>query len=168
MVCNNVWHVIDQEFVREASRQPRTSSAPGGAQVTAPQYAEPLDANLRDLHERLREHRSMAPPVARGWIAQADGPQRPIGTPGVEDKRGQRAVVMMREAIVEPECQGCSHGVSKGHRQHPALHERREPCRTWHMAWRVEADVSGCGDPRDGGHLRALLPQRVRDGGILR
>ena len=56
-VCNNVFHVIDQEFLLEADRQTQKSSAPGMDHVTAQQYAEHLDANLRDLHERLRDQR---------------------------------------------------------------------------------------------------------------
>ena len=57
MVFNNVLHWIDREFLREAYRQTRKSSAPGVDQVTAQPYAEHLDDNLRDLHERLRDHR---------------------------------------------------------------------------------------------------------------
>ena len=57
MVVNHVFHVIDREFLREASRQTRKSSAPGGDQVTAKQYAEHLEDNRRDLHERWRDNR---------------------------------------------------------------------------------------------------------------
>jgi len=39
MVVNNVFHVLDREFLLAASRQTRTSSAPGGDQVTAQQDA---------------------------------------------------------------------------------------------------------------------------------
>jgi hypothetical protein len=56
-VCNKVLHVIDRAFVLEASRQTRKNSAPGVDQVTATQYAENLDTNLRDLYERRRDHR---------------------------------------------------------------------------------------------------------------
>jgi RNA-directed DNA polymerase len=57
MVFNNVFHVIDREFLLEAYRHTRKNSAPGVDQVTAKQYAENLDANRRDLHERLRDNR---------------------------------------------------------------------------------------------------------------
>jgi RNA-directed DNA polymerase len=167
-VCNNVLHVSDRAFLLEASRQTRKSRAPGVDQVTAQQYAEHLDDNLQDLHERLRDHRSVAPPVGRVGIEQDEGKQRPRGHPGCEAKMVQRAVVMMREAIVAPECHGCSPGVSKGHSQHQARHERREQCRTWHSAWIVEADVRGCFDHLDWGHLRECIQQRVREGGIVR
>ena len=168
MVCNNVLHVIDRAFLLEAYRQTRKNSAPGVDQVTAQQYAEHLDDNLRDLHERLRDNRYGAPPVERVWIEKDDGKQRPRGKPCFEDKMVQRAVVMMLEAIFEPEFHGFSHGFSKGHRQHQALHERREQGRTLHIAWRVDADVSGCFDHLDWGHLRECIQQRVNDGGIVR
>ena len=89
------------EFLLEASRQTRKSSAPGVDQVTAQQYAENLDDNLRDLHERLRDNRYVAPPVERVWIEKEEGKKRPIGKPCFEDKIVQRAVVMILEAIFE-------------------------------------------------------------------
>ena len=57
MVINNVFHLMDRDFLREAYRQTRKSSAPGMDQMTAKQYAENLEDNLRDLHERLRDKR---------------------------------------------------------------------------------------------------------------
>jgi len=57
MVLNHVCHLIDSEFLREASRQTCKSSAPGVDKGTAAQYATTLDENLRDLHERLRANR---------------------------------------------------------------------------------------------------------------
>ena len=63
MVFNNVLHLIDQDFLLEAYRLTRKNSAPGVDQVTATPYAERLANNLRDLHERLRDNRYVAPPV---------------------------------------------------------------------------------------------------------
>jgi RNA-directed DNA polymerase len=149
MGCNNVLHLIDQAFLLEAYRQTRQSSAPGGDQVTAQQYAEHLDDNLRDLHERLRDNRYVAPPVERVWIEKDDGKQRPIGKPCFEDKIVQRAVVMILEAIFDQDFHAFSHGFRTGHSQPQALHERREQCRKLHINWRVDADVSGCFDNLD-------------------
>ena len=77
MVFNNVFHLIDREFLLEAYRLTRKSSAPGVDQMTAKQYAENLDDNLRALHERLRDNRYVAPPVERVWIDKEDGKKRP-------------------------------------------------------------------------------------------
>lgn len=54
---NNVCHVLDSAFVRDASRQTWKSSAPGVDKVTAAQEAANLDENLRDLHEQRRANR---------------------------------------------------------------------------------------------------------------
>jgi len=168
MVCDNVLHLIDQEFLLEAYRQTRKNSAPGADQVTAQQYAEHLDDNLRDLYERLRDHRYVATPVERVWIEKDDGKQRPIGKPCFEDKIVQRAVVMILEAIFDQDFHAFSHGFRKGHSQHQALHELREQCRQLHINWIVDADVRGFFDNLDWGHLREFITQRVNDGGILR
>jgi RNA-directed DNA polymerase len=168
MVFNNVLHLIDREFLREAYHQTQKSSAPGMDHVTAQQYAENLDENLRDLHERLRDNRYVAPPVERVWIEKDDGKERPIGKPCFEDKIVQRAVVMILEAIFEQDFHAFSHGFRKGHSPHQALHELREQCRTLHINWIVDADVSGFCDNLDWSHLREFIQQRVRDGGILR
>jgi RNA-directed DNA polymerase len=168
MVFNNVFHLIDREFLLEAYRQTRKSSAPGVDQVTATQYADNLDDNLRDLHERLRDNRYEAPPVERVWIEKDDGKQRPIGKPCFEDKIVQRAVVMIVEAIFDQDFHAFSHGFRKGHSQHQALHELREQCRKLHINWIVDADVSGFFDNLDWDHLREFITQRVNDGGILR
>jgi hypothetical protein len=57
MAFNNLYHVMDREFLLEASRQTPKSSAPGMDQVTAQQYAAHLDEHLWDLQERLRTNR---------------------------------------------------------------------------------------------------------------
>ncbi len=136
--------------------------------MTATQYAEHLEENLRDLHERLRDNRYIAPPVERVWIEKDEGKKRPIGKPGFEDKIVQRAVVMILEAMFEHDFHDFSHGFRKGHSQHQALDDLRELCRTLHITWRVDADVRGFFDNLAWNLLRECIQQRVRDGGILR
>jgi RNA-directed DNA polymerase len=70
-VFTTLAHLIDEDFLREAYRQTRKSSAAGIDGVTATQYAEHLDENLRDLHDRLRSGRYQAAPVVRVWIGPA-------------------------------------------------------------------------------------------------
>ena len=143
MVFNNVFHLIDGDFLREAYRRTRKDRAPGVDKVTAKQYAENLDEHLRDLHERRRANRYVAPPVERVWIAKEGGKKRPISKPCFEDKIVQRAVVMILEAIFEPAFQTFSHGFRRGHSAHQAVEEVRAQCSTLHINWRVDADVSG-------------------------
>jgi len=167
-VFDNVFPLIDREFLLEASRLTRTNSAPGVDKVTAKPYAENLDDTLWDLHERRRDNRYVAPPVERVWIEKEGGKKRPRGTLCLEDKLVQRAVGMSLAAIFAQDFPECSHGFRKGHSPHQALHAWREHCRKLNINWRVDAEVSGCFDPIDHGHLRACIKPRVNEGGILR
>ena len=168
MVLNNVYHLIDCDFLHEAYRQTRKDSAAGVDQVTAEQYAENLEENLRDLYERLRDNRYVAPPVERVWIDKEDGKKRPIGKPCFEDKIVQRAVVMILEAIYHQDFHQFSHGYRKDHSPHQALQELREKCRKLNIRWIVDADVSGFFDNLDHALLREFIKRRINDGGILR
>jgi group II intron reverse transcriptase/maturase len=167
-VFTTLAHLIDVDFLREAYGQTSKASAPGIDGVTAQAYAEHLDENLRDLHERLRSGRYQAPPVERVWLEKDDGGQRPIGKPTFEDKIVQRAVAMLLEAIYEQDFHDCSYGFRQGRSPHDALHELRERCMTEGIGWIVDADVSGYFDSIDRTRLREVLRQRVNDGRIMR
>ena len=166
-VFTTLAHLIDEDFLREASRHTSKSSAPGIDGVTAQTYAEHLDENLRDLHERLRSGRYQAVPVERVWIEKDDGGQRPIGKPAFEDKIVQRAVAMLLEAVYEQDFYDGS-WLRQGRSPHEALHELRQRCMTEGIGWIVDADVSGYFDSIDRTRLREVLRQRVNDGRILR
>jgi group II intron reverse transcriptase/maturase len=167
-VVTTLAHLMDVDFLREAYHRTRKDSAPGLDGVTAEQYAEHLEENLRDLHERLRSGRYQAPPVKRHWLSKADGSQRPIGLPTFEDKIVQRAVTMLLGAISEEDFHEFSHGFRPGHSAHQALSALREQCRAQRINWIVDADVSGFFDSLDHGLLQEFLQQRVQDGSILR
>jgi len=167
-VFTTLAHLMDVEFLREAFYQLRRDAAPGLDGVTVQSYEAHLDENLRDLHERLRTGQYQAQPVRRVWLDKADGSQRPIGIPGLEDKIVQRAVVMLLEAVYEPVFYDFSHGFRRGHSAHQALQELREQCRGQSIQWIVDADVSGCFDSIEHGKLQEVIKQRVNDGGLLR
>jgi len=168
MVCNTGVHWSDRACVRAASRQTRKRRAPGVDKGTARQSADNVDDTLRDLPERVRAQREVAPPVERVGIEQDEGKQRPRGTPCCEDKMVQRAVVRMVEAIFAPDVPVCSQGCSTGSSQHQARHAWRAQCRKVTIAGSVDAEGRGLCDNLDGGHLRECLQQRVREGGRVR
>jgi group II intron reverse transcriptase/maturase len=159
---------MDVDFLRAAYQRTRKDSAPGLDGVTAATYAEHLDENLRDLHARLRSGRYQAPPVKRHWLAKADGSQRAIGVPTVEDKIVQRAVTMLVGAIYEEDFHDFVYGFRPGRSAHQALSALREQCREQGINWIVDADVSGFVDSLDHDRLQEFLQQRVQEGSILR
>ncbi|MFC1833093.1 group II intron reverse transcriptase/maturase [Thermodesulfobacteriota bacterium] len=168
LVFNNLYHLLDYDFLLEAYRRTRKDSAPGVDKVTAKQYAKNLEDNLRDLHDRLRSHRYKAPPVERVWIEKEGGKKRPIGKPSFEDKIVQRACVMLLSPIYDHDFYDFSHGFRSGHSQHGALEELEKKCWNMNINWVVDADVSGFFDNLDHGILREFIQKRVNDGGIKR
>jgi RNA-directed DNA polymerase len=167
-VFTTLAHLIDEDFRREAYGQTSKSSAAGIDGVTGQVYAEHLDANLRDLHERLRSGRYQAAPVERVWGEKEDGRQRPIGKPTFEAKIVPRAVAMLVDAIDEQEFDDGSYGVRQGRSPHDALHELRERGMPEGMRWIVDADVRGDFASIDRTQWRAVLRQRVTEGRIRR
>src|SRR5262245_51812703 len=69
-------HVIDFEWMREAYIRTRKDGATGIDGVTAQDYEANLEANLRDLLERIKSGRYQAPPVRRTYIPKADGSRK--------------------------------------------------------------------------------------------
>jgi hypothetical protein len=167
-VFTNLAHLIDVDFLREAYHRTRKSSAPGIDGVTAAEYAERLEENLRELHRRLRSGSYRAPAIRRVWIAKEDGRQRPIGIPVFEDKIVQRAVAMVLGAIFEQDFHEVSYGFREGRSPHGALHELREQCGRKRCGWIVDADIRGFFDSIGHAVLKAAIQRRVNDGSVLR
>jgi len=167
MVIVTLAHHVDLAWMYEAYRQTRKDGAAGVDEVTAAEYAENLDSNLRDLLERFKSGSYFAPPVRRVLIPKGDGrTTRPIGIPTFEDKVLQRAVLMVLEAVYEQDFCECSYGFRPSRSAHDALES------LWHRltevrgGWVLEADISSFFDTLGHGTLRSFLDQRVRDGVI--
>ncbi len=168
LVFTSLMHNIDKEFLLEAYRRTRKDGAPGVNGVTAQEYAQNLEENLKNLHERMRSGRYKAPPVKRVWIEKEDKSRRLIGIPEFEDKIVQRAVTMILGAIYEQDFLDVSHGFREGHSPHGALGKLFQQCMDMNIGWIVDADVSGFFDNLDHNKLREIIKRRVKDGGILR
>jgi len=114
-------HVYNLDTLREAYFSLKREAAPGVDGETWRAYGEALEENLRDLSERLKRGAYRAKPVRRVYIPKADGQQRPLGVPVLEDKIVQRATVEVLNAIYETDFLGFSYGFRLGRSQHNAL-----------------------------------------------
>lgn len=168
MQFSTLAHHIDVTLLWEAFRLTRKDGAAGVDEITATTYANSLEENLKNLHERLKTGKYRAEPVKRVYIDKEDGRKRPIGIPALEDKIVQRAVVMLLTPIHETMFHDFSYGFRPGRNPHQALHAMREACWNLGVGWIVDADVSGFFDNMDHGRLREFLRLKVTDGGIHR
>ena len=119
------------------------AAAPGVDGETWQHYGEDLEANLRDLSERLRRGAYRAQPVTRAYIPKGDGRQRPLGVPVLEDKIVQRATVAVLNAIYDTEFLGFSYGFRAGRSQHDALAALDQGLLTKKVNWVLDADIRG-------------------------
>ncbi len=103
-------HVYNIERLRTSYLAIRRDAAPGVDGETWQHYGEKLEDNLQGLSERLKRGAYQAKPVRRVYIPKADGRQRPLGVPALEDKIVQRSVVEVLNAIYESDFLGFSYG----------------------------------------------------------
>jgi RNA-directed DNA polymerase len=156
------------DWMKEAYRLTRKDGAPGIDGVTAAMYEANLEANLRDLLDRIKSGRYQAPPVRRAYIPKADGTQRPLGIPTFEDKVAQRAVAKVLEAIYEQDFLPCSYGFRPGRSAHQALRALRDAIWGQRLYWVLDVDIRKYFDSIPHSDLRRFLDQRVTDGVIRR
>ncbi len=159
---------IDLEWMHQAYRRIRKGGAPGVDKVTAKEYEQDLDKNLRSLLERFKSGRYKAPPVKRVYIPKGDGRLRPIGIPALEDKILQRAVVMVLTPLYEQDFLDCSYGFRPGRSVHQALESLWHGVMKMGGCWLLEVDIKSYFDTVGHQHLREFLSKRVRDGVIKR
>ena len=103
-------HVYNVDRLRAAYLALKRDAAAGIDGETWRHYGEALEDNLRDLAARIQRGAFRASPVRRAYIPKADGRQRPLGVPTLEDKIVQRAVVEVLNAIYEQDFLGFWYG----------------------------------------------------------
>ena len=139
-----LWHhVYKVERLREAYDGLKRHSAPGIDGETWQHYGENLEANLADLSARLQRGAYRAKPVRRVYIPKADGRERPLGIPVLEDKIVQRATAEVLSAIYEEDFLGFSYGFRPGRSQHNALDAVTVALETRPVNWVLDADIRG-------------------------
>jgi RNA-directed DNA polymerase len=136
-------HIYNLETLRTAYFSLQKEAAPGVDGETWRHYGETLEDNLQDLSHRLKRGAYRAKPVRRVYIPKADGRQRPLGVPALEDKIVQRAAVEVLNAIYETDFLGFSYGFRPGRSQHQALDALSTGLLTRKVNWVLEVDIGG-------------------------
>lgn len=161
-------HVWDPERLRAAYQKVKHDAAAGVDGETWQHYGQKLEANLQDLSERLKRGAYRAKPVRRAYIPKADGRQRPLGVPTLEDKMVQRAVLEVLNAIYEADFVGFSHGFRPGRSPHQALDALAVGIQTRNVNWVLDADIRSFFDTLNHGWLVKFIGHRIGDRRIVR
>jgi retron-type reverse transcriptase len=140
-------HVYNLDTLRWAYFGLKKEAAAGVDGETWRRYGENLEANLRDLSERLKRGAYRAKPVRRVYIPKADGRQRPLGVTALEDKVVQRAAVEVLNAIYETDFLGFSYGFRPGRSPHRALDALYTALLTRKVNWVLDVDIRSFLDP---------------------
>jgi group II intron reverse transcriptase/maturase len=165
----SLWHhVYNVDRLREAYLGLKAHVAPGVDHVTWQQYGRDLEANLQDLSRRLASGVYRAKPVKRAYIPKADGRQRPIGVPVLEDKIVQRATVQVLNAVYETDFLGFSYGFRPGRGQHNALDALTVALQKKKVNYVLDADIRGFFDALDHEWLVKFIEHRIADPRVIR
>jgi RNA-directed DNA polymerase len=161
-------HVYNVEHLRAAYYALKRAAAPGIDGETWEHYGQALEENLADLSGRLKRGAYRARPVKRAYIAKADGRQRPLGIPTLEDKLVQRTTVDVLNAIFETDFLGFSYGFRLGRNPHSALDALYAGLLTRKVNWVLDADIRGFFDAIDHGWLVKFVEHRIADRRVVR
>lgn len=161
-------HVYDVGRLRAAYFATKRTASPGVDGATWQRYGEQLEGNLNDLADRLKRGAYRANPVRRTFIPKADGRERPIGVPTLEDKIVQRAVVEVLNAICEEDFLGFSYGFRPGRSPHQALDALAVGLWRGYVNWVLDADIRGFFDSVDHEWLVKFVEHRIGDRRIVR
>src|SRR6266403_1562420 len=161
-------HIYNPETLRMAYFRLKKEAAPGVDGETWRHYGEELERNLQDLSERLKRGAYRAKPVRRVYIPKADGRQRPLGVPALEDKIVQRAAVEVLNTIYETDFLGFSYGFRPGRSQHQALDALYTGLLTRKVNWVLDLDIKGFFDGISHEWLVKFIEHRIADRRVVR
>lgn len=161
-------HIYNPEMLRAAYLGLKRGAAAGVDGETWRHYGEALEENLQDLSHRLKRGAYRAKPVRRVFIPKADGRQRPLGVPALEDKVVQRAAVEVLNAIYETDFLGFSYGFRPGRSQHNALDALYTGLLTKKVNWVLDLDIKGFFDAISHEWLVKFIEHRIADRRVVR
>lgn len=160
----SLYRLIDKQMLYDCFSRLKRKAAPGVDGMTVAAYEKELDENLSSLLERLIGKRYRARAVRRHYIPKADGKQRPLGIPALEDKIVQLAAARILESIHEADFSERSVGYRKGRpgaRQ--SSYQLGRELYDGTFRWMVEADIRSFFDEVDHDWLIRMIEQRVKD-----
>jgi len=167
MVFTSLYHLINEELLRECHHDLDGRKATGVDNVTKAEYEANLDENLRDLVERLKRKNYKPQPSLRVYIPKVNGKLRPLGMAAYEDKLVQSALGKVLMAVYEPKFLNNMYGFRPNRGCHDALKELACLVERGRTNYVVEADIKAFFNNIDHERAIELIKFRLADPNIL-
>lgn len=161
-------HLLNEESLKESFLMLKKGRAAGIDGETIESYSENLESNLESLVTRMKNQSYHPKPARRTYIAKANGQQRPLGIPAVEDKIVQRGIAQVLEAIYENDFLDFSYGFRPHRSCHQALKALNHIVMTKPINHVIDADIKGFFDHVDHEWMMKFLNVRIGDPNLLR
>ena len=159
----NLYGCLNEPLLYAAWRKLNKRGAAGGDKETVAQYGQNLDANIRQLVERLKRGEYRSRLIRRKYIPKGNGKERPLGIPVVEDRLLQGAARLLCEAIFEGDFLPISYGYRPGVGAQQAVKDLTYELQFGRNGYVVEADIKGFFDTIDHDWLLRMLRERIDD-----
>ncbi len=163
----NLYGMLNEAMLKDSWRFIRKDAAFGVDRVSAEDYEQNLDENIRLLVEGLKQKRYRAKLVRRRYIPKGNGKLRPLGIPATQDKLLQLAVKRILEAIFEQDFLRCSFGYRPNVGALDAVDKLTVKLQFGKYNYVVEADIQGFFDHLDHEWLLKMLAERIDDKALL-
>lgn len=150
---------------RAWKRVKSNKGAPGIDAQSISDYEQNLASNLYKLWNRMNSGSYFPSPVRRVWIPKADGKERPLGIPTVEDRIAQMVVKLVMEPQLDPLFHPDSYGYRPNKSAQQAIRQCRHRC--WRYAWVVDLDIKGFFDAIDHTLLLKAVRHHIKDAWVL-
>jgi RNA-directed DNA polymerase len=165
----SLYHLMNEELLRECFSRLRKDAAAGIDDVTKEEYAADLGSNLSNLIDRLHRMAYKPQPVRRVYIPKpGSNKQRPLGIPCLEDKLVQAGLVRILESVYEQDFTTDSYGFRPARSCHNALRALSDSVEGKPVNHIVEADIKGFFDNVNQEWLMKFLEHRIGDKRIQR
>jgi len=144
----------------------RNNGKPGVDGMSVKAYGEDLSKRLYQLSAKLKAGTYTPSEVLRVTISKADGGERPLGIPTVEDRIVQQSIVNVLEPIFDPTFHRHSFGYRKGKSCHHAVAKAEEIMQHGYTSV-LDMDLSKCFDTLSHELILKCLNVRISDSKLL-
>ncbi len=160
-------HLLNEEFLRDCYYSLDRNKAVGIDGQTWEEYGVALDANVKDLVDRMKRKSYKPLPAKRVYIPKDKNTKRPLGISAIENKVVEEGIKRILECIYEADFLRFSYGFRPNCNCHQALLKLNKLIMTNPVHHIVEADIKGFFDNVDHELLLEALKVRIKDNSLL-